>query len=55
MINPVKKELGLAFKGAQKNVVESLEVLFYLMVFLSHGMSLYNKEHALGNVLSGDE
>ena len=26
MITPVKKELGLAFKGNQKNVVESLEV-----------------------------
>nr|DAD30401.1 TPA_asm: hypothetical protein HUJ06_009252 [Nelumbo nucifera] len=35
VIAPVKKELGLAFKGAQKNVVEALEVtkdveIFYL-------------------------
>ncbi|KAH0878824.1 hypothetical protein HID58_066218, partial [Brassica napus] len=27
VINPVKKELGLAFKGNQKNVVESLEAM----------------------------
>ncbi|CAN7127237.1 unnamed protein product [Brassica rapa subsp. narinosa] len=27
VINPVKKELGLAFKGTQKNVVESLEAM----------------------------
>lgn len=26
VIAPVKKELGLAFKGCQKNVVEALEV-----------------------------
>ena len=26
VIAPVKKELGLAFKGSQKNVVEALEV-----------------------------
>lgn len=26
VINPVKKELGLAFKGNQKNVVEAMEV-----------------------------
>ena len=26
VIAPVKKELGLAFKGNQKNVVEALEV-----------------------------
>ncbi|CAN8313637.1 unnamed protein product [Cochlearia groenlandica] len=27
VINPVKKELGLAFKGTQKNVVEALEAM----------------------------
>jgi len=27
VITPVKKELGLAFKGSQKMVVEALEVM----------------------------
>lgn len=29
VIAPVKKELGLAFKGSAKMVVEALEVLYY--------------------------
>lgn len=33
MITPMKKELGLAFKGSQKMVVEALEVN-YMIIFL---------------------
>lgn len=37
VITPIKKELGLAFKGNQKMVVEALEVIYtisYVLVLL---------------------
>lgn len=36
VIAPVKKELGLAFKGNQKMVVESLEVINVVNSLLSY-------------------
>lgn len=39
VIAPVKKELGLAFKGNQKKVVEALEVC-YCTLLLSYDISL---------------
>jgi len=34
VINPVKKELGLAFKGNQKKVVEALEVICVVTILV---------------------
>jgi len=34
VINPIKKELGLAFKGNQKKVVEALEVICVVTILV---------------------
>ena len=54
VIVPVKKELGLAFKGNQKNVVEALEVVYNgvcLLAFRSIFLKKIQKNILLDYVL----
>jgi hypothetical protein len=41
VITPIKKELGLAFKGNQKNVVEALEVIRGVTILIFSTVTLY--------------
>jgi hypothetical protein len=40
VITPIKKELGLAFKGSQKMVVEALEVIHGVTVLVFSTVTL---------------